>query len=836
MTLSRIYYELFFSESTHYSQIMPTSKGYEYRTQTGIPTLDLIQKHLDKQEVLGAYTVNPGNTVKWIAFDIDSKIGIEKAREIAKKICEFLDANNIPYVVEFSGSKGYHIWIFMVEKTEAKRAKEFGEKVRDFFGFAKTGKLHVEVYPKQSELVGDEIGSLLRLPLGRHPVTFNEARFVSTDQWEDGPALDPEKFFDQKIDIDSLEASLESLDPSQQIANILADYWESGQRHQVTMCTSGMAANAGWAEEKTKKLIEEIHVLVPQGDLKDQLKAVETTYKRLADGKTVLGENGLAVFIPAKILMEVRKLMGSVTSSLIVQQLDTIRLEKLAGFLKVRYAAQAIISYCLENGRLVRDDTHAFWLNKEDKKLTLIGSYVWERLLHNIMGVNIAESFGRQVAAAVEHSAWKAAKEVLVRKRSWWDKIKKILYLNLGGPEVYVIDGDFSNLHMVYNGEIDVLFRNSEDTMVLPNLLDVDNEVDPWKLLVDDVNFKESDATIVQQRQMLKAWICAMFFPEALPTRPILMVLGASGSGKTTTARRILWLIEGTQENVLGQVPDKPDALRASMAAHRMVVIDNIERTSVSWLPDTLNRAATGSQVELRELHTTNRVQKIVFNVFMCLTGTDIPFSEEAVYTRILPLELAHLDVYESEASVQSNIESNFVPFWRGMLLELNKVVAELRAHPELSVPSQTRLADFHTFCERIKGVDFIEADELMQGIANLVDSQKETLKQHSPFILILEGLIKTRPEEMAVLMTTSELFARAQRYAAQNKQRFDWSNAQGLSRHLDMLEKQLEKHYGLVVKPDRVGGREIKKYLFGAAVIAAKAAAASPNGTEKVN
>lgn len=824
MTLSRTLYEVFFQDSTHYSQVVETPKGFEYRTQTGIPTLDLIQKHLDREEVLGAYTVNRGNFVRWMAFDIDSKLGIEKAREIAKKISEFLTTNKIPHVIEFSGSKGYHILIFFVDKTNAKRAKDFGERVRDFFGFNRTGKLHVEVYPKQEEIGDKEIGNLLRLPLGRHPVTFKEAKFVIVDQWEDGPSLDPEKCLAERTDIDALEASLLTLDNAQQIANTLAEYWESGQRHDITLCVSGMCVHAGWPEEKTKDLIERIHTLVPQGDLKDQLNAVKSTYERVAEGKTVLGENGLTTFIPSTILTSVRRLMGEVLTSQIVQTIDAIRLEKQAGFLKVRYVAQAVIAHCLENGRLVRDETHTFWLNKEDRQLILIGSYAWTRLLHNIMGLNVAESFGRQVAEAVEHSAWKAAKEVLVRKRSWWDKINKILYLNLGGPEIYILDGDVLNIKVVYNGEVDVLFRNSDDTMVLPNLLQEDNMIDPWKMLVDDVNFRDADATVSQQRQMLKAWICAMFFPEALPTRPILMVLGASGSGKTTTARRILWLIEGPKENVLGQVPDKPDALRASMAAHRMVVIDNIERTSVSWLPDTLNRAATGSQIELRELHTTNRVQKIVFNVFMCLTGTDIPFSEEAVYTRILPLELKHLDVYQSEASVQSNIENNFIPFWRGMLFELNKVVAELRAHPEMSVPSQTRLADFHTFCERIKKVDFIDADELMSGISNLVDSQKETLKQHSPFINILDGLIKTRADEMTSAMTCSELFARAQRYAAQQKQRFDWSNAQGLSRHLDMLEDQLKKHYGLVIKTDRVGGREVKKYLFGAAVAAVAA------------
>lgn len=831
MSLSRTYYEIFFSDSTHYSQIIQTSSEYKYCTQTGIPTLELIQKHLDKEEVLGAYTVNPGNTVRWIAWDIDSKLGIEKAREIARKISDFLREHKIPHVVEFSGSKGYHVWIFLVEQTDAKRAKEFGEKLRDYFGFSKSGKLHVEVYPKQSALEKDEIGSLLRLPLGRHPKTFKEAKFVSTDQWEDGPALEPENFFSQRTDIGTLEATVEELDPTQKIANLLADYWDSGQRHDITLCTSGMAAQAGMPQEKMEDVINAIHAIVPQGNVDDQLKAVETTYRRVANGEKVVGENGLSSFIPARVLLEVRKLMGSAVSTLIIQTLDFIRLDKLAGFLKVRYTAQAIIAYCLEYGRLVRDDTHTFWLNHDDHKLILIGSYAWQRVMYNTMGINVAESFGRQVAEGVEHGAHKAAKEVIVRKRSYWDKILRILYLNLGGPEIYVIDGDVLNLKIIYNGDSDVLFRNSEDTMVLPNLLEEDNTVDPWKLLVDDVNFRETDITVIQQRQMLKAWICAMFFPEALPTRPILMVLGASGSGKTTTARRILWLIEGTKEDVLGQVPDKPDALRASMAAHRMVVIDNIENTNVSWLPDTLNRAATGSQIELRELHTTNRMLKVVFNVFMCLTGTNIPFSQEAVYTRLLPLELSHLDTYESEASVRSNIESNFVDFWRGMLFELNKVVAELRAHPEMSVPSQTRLADFHTFCDRIKRVDFLDEKELMQGISNLVDSQKENLKQYSPFIAILDGLIKARPEEMAKSMTTAEIFSRAQRHAATNKQPFIWSNAQGLSSHLDMLEDQLKKHYQLIVKIDRVGGREVKKYLFGAAVAAAKAST-----TEKVN
>lgn len=821
MSLTRTLYDIFFQDSTHYSLgLLEPDGSLKYHATKGIPSLSLIDEHIEKKTVLGAYTVSPGNTIRWIAWDVDSKLGIEKAREIAKKISDFLAANDIPHAIEFSGSKGYHIWIFLLEKETAEKGKRLGEALRDFFGFAKSGQLHVEVYPKQSEVDTDngKIGSLLRLPLGRHPKTGRETFFVNTTDWEDGVALDSEKILSEKTSLDLLEKALEEADPLEKIANLLIPYWSDGQRHDITLCTAGMAATSGMSKERCEELIELIHDSVPEGSLKDQLKAVESTYKRYANGEKILGENGLATLIPARTLMQIRVLMGSSSASLILQSIDALRLEKNAAFIKVRNVANSAVAYLKEHGRLVRDQNDVFWLNYDDYQLTMVDSPAWERLAHNLFGLNLAESFGRQVAESVRHMSYEAAKIVTVAKRSHWDKKTKMWYFNGGGKEIYICDGT-ENIQVVYNGEIDILFRNSDDTMCLPNLLEEEDILDPWKMLIDDVNFLDGDVSAYQQRQLTVAAICAMFFPEAMPTRPIVMVMGDPGSGKTTTARRILWCLEGTNEDVLGQVPDKADALRASMAAHRMIVIDNIENTRVAWLPDTLNRAATGSQIELRELHTTNRVRKIIFNIFVWMTGTEIPFSEEAVYTRILPIVLKKLDVYQSEGEIQSNIANNYNAFWKGMLFELNKVVALLRKNSDLTFPSHTRLADFAVFCNRIKDADFLDSEALMAGLDNLVNRQKEILKEFSPFITILDGLIKTRPEEMRNFMSMSELYARAQRHAALHKQRFDWSTPQALSKHVAMMEDQMARHYGMVIKTDREGGREIKKYKFNSAV-----------------
>lgn len=831
MALSpRTLYDVFFTDSTHHSRAEIEPNGdLKYVTQPGIPELDLIQQHIDEIVVLGAYTVSPGNTTRYIAWDIDSKIGIVKAREIAQKLSDFLTQHNIKHFIEYSGSKGYHIYVFFEDRTDAGRAKIVGEAIREFFGWASAGTLHVEVYPKQAKLDKGKVGSLLRLPLGRHPKTNNKAFFVLTDDWENGEAVDPEKVFSEKNKIEDVEAALAAADPLEELANTLITYWKDGQRHNITLCASGMAVMCGMVIERWKEVVERIHAEVPEGSLDDQFKAVESTWKRFANGEKIIGENGLASFIPGRVLMKIRKLMGKSSSSLVLQMMDAVRLEKNPPFIKVRNAAVTALSYLQENGRLVRDENNVYWLDYSDHRLTMVDSFAWTRLTHNLFGINISESFGRQVAESIRHLAYVTAKQVVVVKRSYW--YQKKLYVNLGGPEVYVLDG--KTIEVVYNGEIDILFRNVDDTMNLPNLLEEDNMVDPWKMLVHDVNFKEGDTTIAQAKQLMMAYICAMFFPEAMPTRPLLMLLGISGSGKTTTARRILWLIEGILQDVLSQTPDKPDALRASMAAHRMIVIDNIEKSNVSWLPNMLNTAATGSQVELRELHTTNRVQKIIYNVFVCLTGTEIPFSDEAVYSRILPIELEYLDIFQSEEAMRSNIENNFISFWRGFLFELNKVVAELVIHGETNFPSQTRLADFSVFCNRIKGVDFLDGDELLKGLGNLVDRQKEALTEYSPFIGILDGLIKTRPDEMSVAMTVSELYSRSQRYAVLNKQRFDWSTPQGFSKHIMMMEPQLKKHFGMTVRTDREGGREVKKYKFH---VASKPVAISTTGAGKIN
>lgn len=821
MSLSRTLYEIFYEGCTHYGVGFVKANGDKsFRPEVGIPTLDQIDEHRSGDKTLASYTVLPGNKVRWAAWDIDAS-DLVMARDLVKKLSDFLSQYGIPHGIEFSGNRGYHVLVFFEGLESAEEVKEVCDKIRDILGLKKNGDPHVEVFPKQGKLTkSNPLGNMLRLPLGAHPSTKIITTFVDTVEWENGAALDAEKIFSQKIKLDDLQRAVSDSDPFDRLVEVLSPYWASGQRHDISLWLSGALAQVGWTEERVKDLITEIHGLQPEGALDDQLKTVESTFKKHANGGKVMGLTGLSDILPTTVLNEVMTLAGANVSSPVLQSLDVIRLEKGAAFLKVRKAVGISIVHLREKGRLVRENENIYWLEHRTHQLTSFNTLAWERLMHNQLGVNLSESFGRQMAESLRHISYDSAVEVDVHERSHWTQPSEEdgkLYMNLGGAEIYVLPGDESKRETVYNGEIDIFFDNTNDTLCLPNLdvVDVD-PISPWSFLVDDVNFKDDgDVTAIQQREMLKAAICSFFFKEILPVRPIVTILANSGSGKTTTARRILWLLEGYTEDVLGQTPDKPDALRSSLAAHKLVVLDNLEKSEARWLPDVLNRVATGSQIELRELHTTNRVKKVKFNVSLILTATEMPFSEETVFTRLLPIELVPLTASRPENQIRSELINNFNAFWKGMLVDLNKVVAELNKNKEMDIPAETRLADFYVFCQRMKGVDFIDGDALMAGMDNLVNRQKEVLKQSSPFIDVLETLLRTYVDEMKKFQTISELYARGQRSAAMNKQEWRWSAAAGLAKHVEMLQPQLIRYYGMSVQDMVEGGRKIRKYKF---------------------
>lgn len=126
------------------------------------------RSHLRGENTIGVYAISAENTCKWVCWDIDSGDAMD-----AYRITQHLTG---PYMVEFSGRKGYHVWQFFNEPISSERAFHYGNAVK-----IRAGLPNVESFPKQAQLEPGGLGNLVKLPFGIHQVSGNRSYKVDGD-------------------------------------------------------------------------------------------------------------------------------------------------------------------------------------------------------------------------------------------------------------------------------------------------------------------------------------------------------------------------------------------------------------------------------------------------------------------------------------------------------------------------------------------------------------------------------------------------------------------------------------------------------------------------------
>jgi hypothetical protein len=805
-----------FGENPYHAQARTVGGEITYAPVKQPLTEEIIQNHLDGKIILGAYQLSQKNEVNFIAWDIDSvdrSIARKHAEQIISKLKDF------PYAVEVSGGKGYHIFIFLSEPMPADRAKQIAEFVRDSSGIPKIGASHVEAFPKQKALSKTTpYGNLIKIPLGLHPKTHNQSKFIDYENgWEAGEALDPIVILQHRVapeELDKLFSSGEK-DVRKLITELVAPYWIGGERHNLSLYLSGYLAHLGWGMQASEDLIREIAIAAGDTDHVNRVQAVKDTFRSISEGKTVKGYSGLNELLPGAALRSLSEYASKIMTPTLVKQIDSIRLQKGAGFEKIRSVSTVIWMNLQESGELVQTtDGSCYWYSCSDHLLTDLNSVKWQAILYTDYGINPAESFGKQVTEALRLRAVIEAKLVTVQNRSLWTEDS--LFVNLGGSIVYILDG--KDIKTAYNGECGYMFR-TDSSMIDPIEPDFSSETDAWEKLVNDVSFlKSSDAPASpqEQQELLKAWILAFFFQELMPTKPLLLAMGAPGSGKTTAIRRILKVLETPDAEVLEIAGDKPDSLRASISSHKLLALDNLEKSDARWLVDALNRLATGANIELRQLYKTNETYVLKPNCFVAMTAVSMPFSEETLFSRILPLEMQQLSSPLPEYFLQKQLVENMDGIWGDLLKKLNKVVNALQKDKSHIPPIASRLADFTVFCKRIEDSGVVSGEILLHGLRSLVDRQRMALMEASPFIFILEQWLESGDSEIGKYHTFQQLFSILEPLAHSRKLEWRWANSSALERHITVLSKQLTKLYNADFKEfTESSGKAITKLKF---------------------
>jgi TOTE conflict system primase-like protein len=143
-----------------------------------------VYAHVNGRATYGIYTTTPNDTVKFIVFDIDTMDPDPRIRiETALRELGVADHG----ILEFSGRKGFHIWLPFQSYQPAAVAYRAGRAV-----LQRAGVL-CEVFPKQAT-VGEGYGNLIKLPLGVHRVSSGKSRLFG--RWAQVTPLHVVQLFD----------------------------------------------------------------------------------------------------------------------------------------------------------------------------------------------------------------------------------------------------------------------------------------------------------------------------------------------------------------------------------------------------------------------------------------------------------------------------------------------------------------------------------------------------------------------------------------------------------------------------------------------------------------
>jgi len=145
-------------------------------------TIKDIQDHLDGKRTIGAYCLNTDNRIKWCCIDLDGDKNLtpEQNEKSMYPLARIIYDSFQEYerMLEFSGNKGYHIWIFFQKPVLAK----LGQKIMK----ARLNMLsvyNIEVFPKQTELnKSRKYGNLVKIPQALHKVSGRRSYILKWDQ------------------------------------------------------------------------------------------------------------------------------------------------------------------------------------------------------------------------------------------------------------------------------------------------------------------------------------------------------------------------------------------------------------------------------------------------------------------------------------------------------------------------------------------------------------------------------------------------------------------------------------------------------------------------------
>ena len=482
--------------------------------------------------------------------------------------------------------------------------------------------------------------------------------------------------------------------------------------------------------------------------LREALASLEQAYSRAAREPA----GGIGQPLRTEEAEHIAELAGSQAE----EQIDPDLPQKIKNILTSRggiaserhdQAARTTVAWLNNHGRFVqgKDNSESYYLYTAEHRLRDMHSNAWWAWIYKLTGVNpAAETFSYTKAAC--EAAVELAPKTPIYRTAHYDQEKSTLYINQFDGHVIVFDGE--NIRQEQNGESVIL----DDPWAEPYEPDY-SQPDAFERWAT-VHSEDS----VRNALVLRVWELSTFFDTICPTRPVLVMYGPKGSGKSAALRLYMRLVYGEAGTVMG-APQKPDAFGAAAAASHIMPIDNMD-TPQNWMRDKIALVTTGGEDQLRTLYTTNEVTRIRYNTWLAVTTRQPDtLRREDIADRlvILPVTRIPPEELEPEGMMLERAKRERNKWWGSLLIRLNAIVKAIRDE-KLSGKARMRMADWESLGRLIAR---LQAQERMwdDAVTALIAAQGSIMIEEDAVANTLMDWLDEHPESYGQAYSVRALY-----------------------------------------------------------------------------
>ncbi len=240
-----------------------------------------------------------------------------------------------------------------------------------------------------------------------------------------------------------------------------------------------------------------------------------------------------------------------------------------------------------------------------------------------------------------------------------------------------------------------------------------------------------------KDRSRFLAQLCAFFIPDLMT--PFLVLSGGHGTSKTTTARKIMKLVDPRSSDVVS-MPDKEDDLKVALADSYISAFDNIDSISSSF-SDILCIACTGGTSVKRKLYTDCTKSSIYLKTHVVLNGIGDFVRRSDLAERCNIIYLDTLSNRLTEKKVWAEFEA-IKPKLLGSIF--NTIAKGLAILPEIEeqMTDLPRMADFAQYgAAFIKAME-LETDDFIRDYKQANDELIADCSSTDPFISAISDFV----------------------------------------------------------------------------------------------